>query len=484
MIVAVSDIASMQDTAGGNGAKNTGNAAPDFSAMLSGKVNDRQRPAPAADAGSAQADAAEDAPVATTAEPARPDLLAEKLAAKLTGDVPAGAVNETLPPSAGDTATAPAAMPAATAQEADPVLTSDAAALMALLALTRPTVADTSVAAAGVTANTDSAAAALSAAAAQNSDMAVATVPLAQAENAAALSVGTNNAAATADNAQNTVITPDDAAATPPLTSPAALVAGFVSAKTVDATAPELKTVSAATATKGKPSPVADAGLPPPAATAATGSPVNPAIAAGTDSANEGTDPAAVTALLLKKTTGVLSDVSMPGATAPVTPTLSAADAAVTTPAAPAPALISAQLGSDEWRQAIGQQVLMQLRNGQQNAELRLHPDNLGALQISLRMDGNNQAQIHLASGHSQVRSALEDALPQLRASLAESGIHLGQSSVGSDATPNWGGAGQEAAGNARAASGFTIDAVAGNASGVVAPATTGRRAAGIDTFA
>ncbi|WP_162526944.1 flagellar hook-length control protein FliK [Yersinia canariae] len=99
---------------------------------------------------------------------------------------------------------------------------------------------------------------------------------------------------------------------------------------------------------------------------------------------------------------------------------------------APASGYLSAQLGSQEWQQSLGQQVIMFSRNGQQNAELRLHPQELGALQISLKIE-DNQAQLHFASAHSQVRAAIEAAMPSLRTALAESGIQLGQSSVGSE---------------------------------------------------
>lgn len=128
--------------------------------------------------------------------------------------------------------------------------------------------------------------------------------------------------------------------------------------------------------------------------------------------------------------------------------------AAPTTPL-PTPVL-NAQLGSSEWQQALGQQIMMFNRNGQHSAELRLHPQDLGTLQISLRID-DNQAQLHMASGHSQVRAALEAALPQLRTALADSGIQLGQSSVGSDAQPQWNGSQQNSA-NRQATSGvFSI---------------------------
>lgn len=95
--------------------------------------------------------------------------------------------------------------------------------------------------------------------------------------------------------------------------------------------------------------------------------------------------------------------------------------------------MIAAQLGSDEWQQALGQQLVMFARNNQSNAELRLHPADLGSLQISLHIQ-DNQLQIHMVSDHAQVRDTLQAALPHLRSALAESGIQLGQSSVGGQA--------------------------------------------------
>lgn len=119
---------------------------------------------------------------------------------------------------------------------------------------------------------------------------------------------------------------------------------------------------------------------------------------------------------------------------AAVSPSQSATPASALVTAPPTPQL-NAQLGSPEWQQALSQQVLMFHRNGQQSAELRLHPQELGALQITLQLD-DKQAQLHIASAHGQVRAAVEAAMPQLRHALAESGINLGQSSVGGEATP------------------------------------------------
>ncbi|WP_434525126.1 flagellar hook-length control protein FliK [Photorhabdus asymbiotica] len=99
--------------------------------------------------------------------------------------------------------------------------------------------------------------------------------------------------------------------------------------------------------------------------------------------------------------------------------------------------LLNAQLGSEEWQQQLNQQIMLFNRNGLQQAELRLHPQELGALQIRMSVE-DNQAQLHLASAHSHVRAALEAALPGLRHALAETGIQLTQSSISSDNATPW----------------------------------------------
>ncbi|MBF5281762.1 flagellar hook-length control protein FliK [Escherichia coli] len=86
-------------------------------------------------------------------------------------------------------------------------------------------------------------------------------------------------------------------------------------------------------------------------------------------------------------------------------------------------------LGSHEWQHSLSQHISLFTRQGQQSAELRLHPQDLGEVQISLKVD-DNQAQIQMVSPHQHVRAALEAALPVLRTQLAESGIQLGQSNI------------------------------------------------------
>lgn len=168
-------------------------------------------------------------------------------------------------------------------------------------------------------------------------------------------------------------------------------------------------------------------------------------------------------------------------ASTPLTPT---ASASVMAPATPQ---LNSQLGSPEWQQALSQQVVMFNRNGQQNAELRLHPQDLGSIQISLKLD-NDQAQLNMVSGHSQVRAALEAAIPQLRTALAESGIYLAQSNVSSDASAqshSFSGQ-QQSGGNASGNSGRTRD-TDGEITPIAVPATLQARAIGnnaVDIFA
>ena len=109
-----------------------------------------------------------------------------------------------------------------------------------------------------------------------------------------------------------------------------------------------------------------------------------------------------------------------------VAPVVSNATASVNTHPV---ATVNSQLGTPEWQQNISQHITLFTRQGQQTAELKLHPENLGQVNITLKLD-DNQAQIQMVSAHSHVRAALEAAIPVLRTQLADNGIQLAQSSV------------------------------------------------------
>lgn len=97
---------------------------------------------------------------------------------------------------------------------------------------------------------------------------------------------------------------------------------------------------------------------------------------------------------------------------------------------------LTAPLATPAWQAQLSQQVgeqvnqLVNLRfHGDQVVRLRLHPAELGPLMITMKVE-DQAAQLQFMSNHSQVRQAVEQALPQLRELLAEQGIDLNESSV------------------------------------------------------
>jgi len=112
----------------------------------------------------------------------------------------------------------------------------------------------------------------------------------------------------------------------------------------------------------------------------------------------------------------------------PATPTF-----ALATPAPETQAHIAARVGTPEWNDSVAQHVTFMVKDGEQTAQLRLDPPELGPLEVRLSMAAGDDGVAHaqFVSPHAAVRDALEAAIPQLRAALADSGITLGQASVG-----------------------------------------------------
>lgn len=98
-----------------------------------------------------------------------------------------------------------------------------------------------------------------------------------------------------------------------------------------------------------------------------------------------------------------------------------------------ASATLTAPLGSGEWQQSLGQQLVNLHQRGDQQVQLHLHPAELGPLSVHLKVD-DQLAQAQFLSTNPHVRAAVEQALPQLRAALGEAGIQLGETMVGDQA--------------------------------------------------
>lgn len=100
------------------------------------------------------------------------------------------------------------------------------------------------------------------------------------------------------------------------------------------------------------------------------------------------------------------------------------------------PALrIDTPVGKAGWQEEIGQKLTWMVGNGRQQADLVLTPPQLGRVEVSLTMNGD-QASAIFTSSNPAVREALESSLHRLREVLAEAGVSLGQTQVGSQ-SPN-----------------------------------------------
>lgn len=189
---------------------------------------------------------------------------------------------------------------------------------------------------------------------------------------------------------------------------------------------PTPATAAEPTAAKAPPEPAASNA---PAAT--TPAPAN--LAAAPDSAAPDAKPAAKT--------GQAFDTSvtdaMRSASAPTAAIHAAAAAAGNAVADAASAgrghVVASPVGSQAWGAEIGDRLVWMTNNQNSRAELVLTPPQLGKIEISVTMSGDH-ATATFVSASPVVRDAIENALPRLREILADAGVTLGQTQVGSDA--------------------------------------------------
>ena len=91
---------------------------------------------------------------------------------------------------------------------------------------------------------------------------------------------------------------------------------------------------------------------------------------------------------------------------------------------------VATPLQENRWAQDFSERIVWAAKNDQQVAQINISPAQLGPVQITLNMNGD-QASIAFASPHAEVRKAIEDAMPNLKEMLSTAGISLGQSNVG-----------------------------------------------------
>lgn len=103
------------------------------------------------------------------------------------------------------------------------------------------------------------------------------------------------------------------------------------------------------------------------------------------------------------------------------------------------PARLQSALGTPQWQAEFSDRVQFMSRNNESRAELVLTPPQLGRIEVSLNINGD-QASALFVSANPEVRTALEGAMDRLREALASNGISLGQAHVGSESSGQFAG--------------------------------------------
>lgn len=144
---------------------------------------------------------------------------------------------------------------------------------------------------------------------------------------------------------------------------------------------------------------------------------------------------------------------------------------------------VKAHIADPAWKHQFSEQIVWQAKNELQTAQLHINPPQLGPVQISLSLSGD-QASAVFASPHAEVRQAIEDALPKLREMLSASGISLGDANVGAQLPQRQQESQDGQAGRSRSTGETAIlsDDVQSGATGLSAPLQRGRGL--VDLFA
>jgi hypothetical protein len=108
------------------------------------------------------------------------------------------------------------------------------------------------------------------------------------------------------------------------------------------------------------------------------------------------------------------------------------------------------QLAEPRWGQQVGERAIMMAQHGPRTAHIQLDPPELGAMQIRVHLQGQDQVSVSFTSANPAVRDALEQQLPRLREMFADQGLNLQDSSVSDEARRQGSGQREQAEGFGR----------------------------------
>jgi flagellar hook-length control protein FliK len=95
-----------------------------------------------------------------------------------------------------------------------------------------------------------------------------------------------------------------------------------------------------------------------------------------------------------------------------------------------AQASVNTLFGKSGWAQAVGQQVMVMVKEEVQTLNLTLNPPNLGPLQVVVKIE-NQVANVQFSSATLEVQQALRSGLPILQEMFGQAGVALGQTDIG-----------------------------------------------------
>ena len=91
---------------------------------------------------------------------------------------------------------------------------------------------------------------------------------------------------------------------------------------------------------------------------------------------------------------------------------------------------IDAAVGDQDWGRQFSERVGWVIHAKLPNAQLRLNPEHLGPIEMSIEVD-ELQARVQFAAANGMTREAIEQQLPRLREMLEQQGLNLQQADVG-----------------------------------------------------
>lgn len=93
---------------------------------------------------------------------------------------------------------------------------------------------------------------------------------------------------------------------------------------------------------------------------------------------------------------------------------------------------VTANVGSPNWGQEVGQKIIWMASGGEQSASITINPPDLGPMQVVIHVH-ESLIDATFSSMQPEVRHALESALPKLKEMFAEAGMSLNSASVNSE---------------------------------------------------